>query len=76
MIQRLDKVIALLEWQNELLQGLVAAQFEAQSREMEVLEKLLGEGGPSPHEESLSAMERMRTQTLRNAVEEDGGSPS
>lgn len=75
MIDRLDKVIALLEWQNELLQGLVAAQFEAQQREMEVLEKLLGEGGPSVHEESMEAMERMRTGALRDALEfsEDTG---
>lgn len=73
MTNKLDKIIELLEWQNELLQGLVLSQVEANEAQMQALDKLLGDGGPSVHEESMEAMERMRTGALRDALAEDTG---
>jgi hypothetical protein len=66
---KMDKVIELLELQNEMLLGLVQAQYEKNVQDEELLKKLLGEGAPDTHEESLNAMERIRTGILRGEEE-------
>lgn len=65
MTDKQDRIIALLEHQNHLIESFAQTFLAAQGQQEEVLARLLGEGGPDPLEESMNAAERMRSGILR-----------
>lgn len=60
MEAKLSKMVELLAYQNELLEGVAAALIATHKQEAQLMEKLLGmEEKPPTFENSISAMHRM-----------------
>jgi hypothetical protein len=71
ILKTLEMIDEKLQRQNGLIESFAEVFFMKQQADEELISKILGEGGPDTLEESGAAMERMRTGTLRSALEDD-----